>query len=255
MAQKQEPQQMLKVIYDLSSGNPAECVYWEDIATEMGWNPENEEHHRRSLTIAQRLSRGSYINIVGDVGDIYRITARGIDQVEGRDQRIAVPFIEREMQPPTQIQESIQRFKVEYTNPDKVAFIMMQFQPTPAHDGITEAIKASLGEHGIVGVRADEKQYHDDLFPNVQTYLHGCGFGIAVFERIEEEAHNPNVALEVGYLLAMGKPVCLLKDRNLKTLQADLVGRLYRQFDSYDPAGTIPPQLSRWLNDKGLSRR
>lgn len=255
MAEKQEPQQMLKVIYDLSGGNPAEFVYWDDIAPEMGWDSENEEHHRQSLTIAEKLSRGSYINIEADEGDIYRITARGLDQVEGKDQYVALPFIQPEREPPPEIRESLRRFQVEHTDRDRVAFIMMQFQQTPAHDGITEAIKAILGEHGIVGVRADEKEYHDDLFPNVQTYLHGCGFAIAVFERIEEEAHNPNVALEVGYLLAMGKPVCLLKDRNLTTLQADLVGRLYRQFDSYDPAGTIPSQLSRWLRDRGLSRR
>ncbi len=256
VAEKQEPQQMLKVIHDLSGGNPAEFVYWDDIATEMGWDPENEEHRRRSLAIAERLSRGSYINIEADEGDIYRITARGMDQVEGRDQYIAAPFIQPEREPPPEIQDSLRRFQVEHTDRSRVAFIMMQFQQTPAHDNITEAIKATLGKHGIVGVRADEKEYHDDLLPNVLTYLHGCGFGIAVFERIKtEEAHNPNVALEVGYLLAMGKPVCLLKDRNLPRLQADLVGRLYRQFDSYDPADTIPPQVSGWLRDRGLSRR
>ena len=31
-----------------------------------------------------------------------------------------------------------------------------------------------------------------------------------MFERIESERHNPNVALEVDYMMALGKPVCLL---------------------------------------------
>lgn len=130
---------------------------------------------------------------------------------------------------------------------------MMQFRDTEQHTTISEAIKNSLGKHGISGVRADDKEYHDDLFPNVLTYMHGCGFGIAVFERIEEEAFNPNVSLEIGYMLALGKPVCFLKDRTLKSLNADLIGRLYREFDSYKPDTSIPPQLNKWLNDRELT--
>lgn len=83
--------------------------------------------------------------------------------------------------------------------------------------------------------------------------MHGCGSGIAVFERLEEENFNPNVAFEVGYMLAMKKPVCLLKDRTLTTLHADLMGKIYKEFDPQNPSKTIPAVLSRWLADKGLS--
>jgi hypothetical protein len=178
-----------------------------------------------------------------------------MDQVEGKTQVIAASSMQPPIEAPPQIQDSLRSFRTEYTNPEKVAFIMMQFSHTPAHNRITEAIKAELGMHGIVGVRADDREYHHDMFPNVETYMHGCGLGIAVFERIEADTHNPNVALEVGYLFAMGKPVCLLKDRTLPTLPADLVGRLYREFDPQDPARTIPPVVSKWLSDKGLSGR
>lgn len=91
-----------------------------------------------------------------------------------------------------------------------------------------------------MAIRADDKQYHDDddLFSNILTYIHGCGFGIAVFERIEIDELNPNVALEVGYMVALGKSICFLKDNTLRTLHADLVGKLYRVFDSLDPVGT-----------------
>ena len=80
----------------------------------------------------------------------------------------------------------------------------------------------------------------------------GCGFGVAVFERIEAEQFNPNVSLEVGYMRALSKEVCLLKDKTLTTLQTDLLGKLYRQFDPQDPERTIPNELSRWLSDKGI---
>src|SRR3990172_35156 len=90
------------------------------------------------------------------------------------------------------------------------------------------------------------------FFPNILTYIYGCEFGIAVFERIESDEFNPNVSLEVGYMLALRKPVCLLKDRTLEILQADLVGKIYRVFDPQDPVGTIQDELSQWLRDKEI---
>jgi nucleoside 2-deoxyribosyltransferase len=199
------------------------------------------------------LRQPGYITVEVDEGNIYRITARGLDQVEGKAQYIAATPIEPTPTPPAAIAESLSRFQVHHRNPNRTAFIMMQFRDTEQHTTISEAIKNSLGKHRISGVRADDKEYHDDLFPNVLTYMHGCGFGIAVFERIEEEAFNPNVSLEIGYMLALGKPVCFLKDRTLKSLNADLIGRLYREFDSYKPDTSIPPQLNKWLNDRELT--
>lgn len=153
---------------------------------------------------------------------------------------------------PVEIQESFKRFQMDHPDPTKVAFLMMRFGSTDAHDQIVAGIKRALDPLGIAVVRADDKEYHDDLFSNVLTYIHGSGFGIAVFERIEKEEFNPNVALEVGYVSALRKPLCLLKDKTLKTLQADLVGKLYRVFDPQDPIGTIPKELSQWLKHKGL---
>jgi hypothetical protein len=153
---------------------------------------------------------------------------------------------------PSEIRESLQRVRVDYPDPDKVAFLMMRFGKTQAHKNIVKGIKKTLDPLGISVVRADDKQYHDDLFPNVLTYVYGCSFAISVFERIEKEEFNPNVALEVGYMLALRKHVCLLKDRTLDTLHADLVAKLYRVFDPFDPTGTIPGELSQWLKDKGL---
>lgn len=156
------------------------------------------------------------------------------------------------LEPPIEIKESFERFKSDYPDPAKVAFIMMQFGKTKAHNEIVKAIKKVLDSHAISGVKADDKQYHDDLFPNVMTYLYGCGLGIAVFERIEAEEFNPNVSLEVGYMFALKKPVCLLKDRTLKILHTDLVGKLYKAFDPQDPIKTIPNEITQWLSDKGI---
>ncbi len=366
----------LRAVYDLSDSNPAEFVYWRDVAPKLGWDADNDAHLQEALGIAEYLKRSQLITIEVSEGVVYRITSKGIDEVEGNKQQessgpsfvfnapvhrsvvethntaeltnkelrkqflraayhlgesrrgrivglneiaevmqdsmnvndpsfvdkltdtadylyergliqkqtvgygiisitaAGIDEVERNEpytlpantpvtpdefsdaaavgEAPVEIRDSLRRFERDHPNPARVAFIMMPFGETTAHDEITRTIKKVLAERGIKGIRADDKRYHDDLFPNVLTYMHGCGLGIAVFERLEADETNPNVALEVGYLFAMRKPVCLLKDRTLKTLQADLVGRLYDPFDPQDPAGTIPPAVQKWLSDKEL---
>lgn len=153
---------------------------------------------------------------------------------------------------PPIILASLEKFRSDHPDSKKSGFLMMKFGKTAAHAAITEIVRETLKKYGLAALRADDKEYHEDLFPNVQTYMHGCGFGIAVMERIEAEDFNPNVSLEIGYMLAHRKPVLLLKDSTLKGLHADLVGKLYRPFDFQKPQETIPTQLKSWLEDKGL---
>ena len=129
---------------------------------------------------------------------------------------------------------------------------MMRFGSTALHKRLTAAIRDAMIPYEIEVLRADEKEYHEDLYFNILTYICGCAFGIAVFERIELEEFNPNVAPEVGLMFGLRKKVCLLKDKNLKTLPADLVGKLYKPFDPTEPEATIRGHLTTWLKDKGI---
>ena len=167
------------------------------------------------------------------------------------EEEIISPDVDPELIP-REISESLSLFRRDFPDSSKVAFVMMQFGRTKAHDEIFQSICSSLNAHGITALRADSKEYHDDLLPNILTYIYGCSFGIAVFERIEQEHFNPNVSLEVGYMLALRKPICFLKDQSLKTLHADLIGKLYKAFDPFDPRSSIPPVVVKWLNDKGM---
>ena len=153
---------------------------------------------------------------------------------------------------PVEIQQSLREFRLDHPDPKKVAFVMMKYGGTVAHVNIVQGINDALAAHGISAVRADDIEYHPDIYYNILTYLHGCGFGIAVFDRIEAEDFNPNVSLEVGYILALGKRVCLLKDKTLPKLQTDLVGWLYRIFDPQDPVTSIPPVLTKWMTEKRI---
>jgi nucleoside 2-deoxyribosyltransferase len=151
---------------------------------------------------------------------------------------------------PIEIKESLQAFLADHPNPRSNAFIMMRFDSGKPNKAICKTIRQILKSSGIEGLRADDKIYHDDLYWNIMTYIYGCGLGIAVFERVESDTFNPNVSLEVGYMLALGKPVCLLKDQTIKALHADLIGKLYQPFDVYDPSGSIPLVLDQWLRNK-----
>lgn len=153
---------------------------------------------------------------------------------------------------PPVIHQSLTKFFEDHPDSKKTGFIMMQFGSTSLHESIVSGICSTLATYGLTALRADDKEYHEDLFSNVQTYLYGCGFGIAVFERLEDDDFNPNVSLEVGYMRALGKKVCLLKDRTLKTLQTDLVGKLYKSFDPQNPGQSIPPELQKWLEDNDI---
>lgn len=151
--------------------------------------------------------------------------------------------------PPNEIRDSLAEYRNAFSSKKTTAFVVMQFGKTKTHDKIYEAISSALEPSGILAVRADGKRFHDDLFYNVLTYLHGCRFGIAVFERIQEDDFNPNVSLEVGYLLALRKPICFLKDQTLQALPTDLVGKLYTSFDPQDTKKTIRSALQSWIAD------
>lgn len=152
-----------------------------------------------------------------------------------------------------EIASGLEKFRTDYPIGTKTAFIIMQFGNTKPHQAIVACVKDSLKVHGIVALRADDKQYMDDLFPNIKTYMHACDFGVAIFDRITEDDFNPNVSLEVGYMLGMGKNVLLLKDKTLKSLHTDLTGKLYKQFDTTEIDSTMPQEIKKWLNDKGLA--
>jgi hypothetical protein len=197
----------------------------------------------------------------------------GIDWLTGR--RLVVPvghegasdidsstvdvWIEKNPQPKEAVMPStpeltpfLGQFHLDHPHHDRCGFVMMRFAPSPLHLRVFSAIQDALAKVGLEALRADQKTYSDDLFPNIRTYMHGCSFGIAVFERITTEDFNPNVSLEVGYMMALGKPVCLLKDKYLPALHTDLVGRLYQPFDPQDPEATVAGVVERWLRDKGI---
>ncbi len=139
-------------------------------------------------------------------------------------------------------------------NPDteKNIFLIMRFKGEPPFRRIVEIIRQSCLERGLKVLRADEKEYTDDLWDNVLTYMYGCDSAIAVFDQINARDFNPNVALEAGFFYARCKPVLLLKDIAIPAMPSDIAGRIYRGFNTYDPEGTLAPQVEKWLHDYAI---
>jgi predicted nucleotide-binding protein len=80
----------------------------------------------------------------------------------------------------------------------------------------------------------------------------GCNYGIAVFEDIDERDFNPNIVLELGFMLALNKRCLILKEKTLPKMPADIVGKLYKEFDFFNIESSISDQIKRWANDIGL---
>jgi len=78
-----------------------------------------------------------------------------------------------------------------------------------------------------------------------------CKYGVAVLEDIITDEFNPNVALEYGFMRALGKPTLLLKERRFNP-RADILGTLWREFDILDIDHSVPEALNRWLDDLGI---
>ena len=152
----------------------------------------------------------------------------------------------------TDIKPSLVKFGKDYPNNKKCAFLMMKFEDSTIQSKIVLSLKDIFKKHNITLMRADEKHYSDDLLVNIRTYMHGCSFGVAVFERINSDYFNPNVSLEVGYMMALKKPIMFLKEKTLKSLHTDLIGKLYEEFDFQNLHRTIDKAVTKWLKNHEL---
>ena len=81
----------------------------------------------------------------------------------------------------------------------------------------------------------------------------GCKYAVCVFEEIDEREFNPNVGIEYGFLRAMNRQVLLLKEQRVPTMPTDMIGKMYRSFDSYKITHSLLQQLGLWAErDLGL---
>jgi hypothetical protein len=139
-------------------------------------------------------------------------------------------------------------FLADHPNFDKNVFIMMRFLENDQLDEVHAALKSSLNSLGFDAVRADDRDYTGELWSNIEVYMTGSRYGIAVFEDFTTAREfNPNVSLELGYMLGRRKRVLLLKEQTLPHLPADVVHRLYKPFDKFRINDSITREITNWI--------
>jgi len=153
---------------------------------------------------------------------------------------------------PPHLKHAVLSLLSEHPNYRSNCFLIMPFRETQTHRQIHQILRAFFSEQGLNLLRADDRIYSEDVLGNIAAYLYGCRFAVAVHERVLSDDPNPNVSLEIGYMLGLKKDVCLLKERTVKSLPSDLSGRLYVQFDSQNLEISLRENVGQWLKKKNL---
>jgi hypothetical protein len=128
---------------------------------------------------------------------------------------------------------------------ERSVFIMTKFpDPADVEAGRPEAsqlkhvidtVKQAIERRGYIPRIADQAVYRDWLWDNVQFHLLCCKYGIAIVEDKSLAELNPNVALEWGWMLGMGRTVIFLKEQDFARGCADWSGRIHESFDWNNP--------------------
>jgi hypothetical protein len=99
-----------------------------------------------------------------------------------------------------------------------VAFLRMSFNLDKELEDSYAIIKEKFSEYDLVCNRADWTTVSDDVWENIGIHMPVADFGLAIYEKVDQADYNPNVSIEVGYMIALGTPVCLLKEKSLPKL-------------------------------------
>jgi hypothetical protein len=150
------------------------------------------------------------------------------------------------MEFPNPYQDQIDRYK---RDADRNVFVMMRYKNDGLLSSIWEAISNCLRDNGLNPVLAKNKLLHPQLWDNILVCMEYARYGIIVFEDVDgTKEFNPNIAIELGYMLARGRPCLILKDRSIKAMPTDIAGRVDEPFDSHNPATSIPEAIQGWLD-------
>lgn len=137
---------------------------------------------------------------------------------------------------------------------EKSVFVMTKF-PDPKKPAIVDAqlgaviqaVRDAVQGCGYVARLANDTEYHNMLWDNVELYLLGCRRGIAIVEDKYLPELNPNVAMEWGWMRGMGRNVLYLVEKEFKKQRADWGGLIERSFEWANPEPDVKAAVEAWL--------
>ena len=115
---------------------------------------------------------------------------------------------------------------------EKSVFIMTKYPDgkDPKLDAqlqrVIDAVRDAVTKSGFSPRLASENKYHPNLWENVEIYLLSCARGIAIVDERYKKDLNPNVAMEWGWMRAMGKPILYLVEKEAEIIPADVLSSL-----------------------------
>jgi len=139
-------------------------------------------------------------------------------------------------------------------NKERNVFVIMRFGKHPMYKALERTIKDTVRLYGFKAILARDVSFHPDLWGNIKFCMACSRYAIVVFERMLQPDFNPNVSLELGYMLGLDKPCLLLKEATLPLLPTDIVGHLYREFDATRIKASVASAVIQWLEGLGQRR-
>jgi hypothetical protein len=114
--------------------------------------------------------------------------------------------------------------------------------------GALEIAREACRLRGLEFHLASDRAIDDDLWANVAAHMWACQYGLAFFEDRMKAGLNYNLTIEVGSMLMAGRRCGLLKDRSIKKMPTDLVGRIYKDVD-VAKSQSVASAVHEWLRD------
>ena len=183
-----------------------------------------------------------------------RILAR---QMRDWEERAAALFDEILTFPPIHEEHHAKLAEFHKSAPyERSVFVMTKYsEPDPAErtpldgqlDATIAAVCGAVRKAGFKPRLASDKWFDPMIWKNIEVYLLGCKYGIAIVEDRYRKELNPNVAMEWGWMRALKREVLYLVEKDFGEERADVLGFGKKTFDWAAPKDTIPPLVKAWL--------
>ena len=136
-------------------------------------------------------------------------------------------------------------------------FIMTKY-PDPKNPAVTdpqlknviEAVCTAVAANKYVPRVAGDRDYHTQLWDNVELHMLGCRRGIAIVQDKVKSELNPNVAIEWGWMLGLDRKVLYLVEKDFQQERADWKGMTKYEFEWANPAPDVDAAVKKFLPAK-----
>lgn len=209
-----------------------------------------EQILRMKLREEEQLAtaRGTSFNILDVADELERVIREAIRSHSDHFRRELVDAIDF---PPRHQRhfEALKKFWEQGSYEDSV-FVMTKFSDTTDAEigqeleAVIAAVSDGVSTAGFKPrIARGPLQYHAGLWDNVELHLLGCARGVAIVEDRYRSELNPNVAMEWGWMRAMGRPVLYLVEESFEHFRADTDGLIKEAFTWAAPR----PGVENWL--------